>query len=229
MVPLQAGGSRLWRAVRHVGNWSLTAALGVALLVGGLFSHSTLVTAQPVGPGVDPAFFPATGYRIGSPALLEYFQRHGGVRTFGYPVSNEFPLLGKRVQIFQRHMLELSADGVVTPMNMLSPEVLPITRIDGLNLPAVDPDLVASAPSPNSPDYVTQAISLVSVFVPDEWNGLPVNFQTTFLNSVTCADAFGLDPCDASLLPLFALELWGLPTSLPTTDPLNQEFVYQRF
>ncbi|MDQ6669732.1 MAG: hypothetical protein M3069_03090, partial [Chloroflexota bacterium] len=37
------------------------------------------------------------------------------------------------------------------------------------------------------------------------------------------------DPCDESQLPAFALELWGLPTSLPTSDPLNTDFVYQRF
>jgi hypothetical protein len=212
-----------------LGNWSLSVALGVSLILGGLLGHSSLAGAQPVSPAADPGFFPATGYRVSSPAVLSYFQHRGAVRTFGYPVSNEFPLLGKRVQIFQRQMLELSADGTVTPANILDPDVLPIDRIDGLNLPPTDPDLVASAPSPANPDYTTQAISYLSVYVPDEWNGLQVNFQTTFLNSVTCADAFGSDPCETSLLPAFALELWGLPTSLPTTDPLNQEFVYQRF
>ena len=65
--------------------------------------------------------------------------------------------------------------------------------------------------------------------MPDDWNGLPVNFQTTFLNTVTCADAFGADPCDPSPAAGFDLELWGLPTSLPTLDPLNPDFVYQRF
>ena len=28
---------------------------------------------------------------------------------------------------------------------------------------------------------------------------------------------------------MYALEIWGLPTSLPTSDPVNPEFVYQRF
>jgi hypothetical protein len=65
--------------------------------------------------------------------------------------------------------------------------------------------------------------------VPDEWNGLPVNFQSTFLNTVSCTEAFGSEPCDPSLLPAFALEVWGLPTSLPMSDPLNADFVYQRF
>jgi hypothetical protein len=229
MVPLQAGGSRLWRAVRHIRNWSPTAALVVSLLLGGLLGHSSLATAQPVGPVNDPAFFPATGYRIGSPAVFDYFQHRGGVRTFGYPVSNEFPLLGKRVQIFQRQMLEIGQDGTVTPANILDPAVLPIAHIDGLNLPPTDADLIGSAPTTDSPDYAVQALSFISVYVPDEWNGLPVNFQTTFLNTVACVDAFGSDPCDDALLPVFALELWGLPTSLPTSDPVNADFIYQRF
>jgi hypothetical protein len=229
MSPLQAGGSRVWRAVQRIREWSLTAGLGVSLVLGGLLGHSSLATAQPVGPANDPAFFAATGYRIGSPTALSYFQHRGGVRTFGYPVSNEFPLLGKRVQIFQRQMLEIGQDGTVTPATILDPAVLPIAHIDGLNLPTTDADLVGSAPTPASPDYAAQAVSFISVYVPDEWNGQPVKFQTTFLNTVSCADAFGTDPCDETLLPIFALELWGLPTSLPTSDPVNPDFVYQRF
>src|SRR5260221_9397714 len=106
---------------------------------------------------------------------------------------------------------------------------MPLTRIDGLNLPPADPELLAAAPVPGGDDYVTQALAFINVYVPDEWNGLPVNFQSTFVNIVGCGDAFGADRCDPSLLPAFALELWGVPTSLPTTDPLNSEFVYQRF
>src|SRR6266852_851913 len=115
MVPLQAGGSRLWRAVHRIRDWSLTVALGISLLLGGVLGHSTLATAQPANPGPDPAFFPATGYRVSSAAVLSYFQHRGGVRTFGYPVSNESPLLGRRVQLFQRQMIEVQADGVTVP------------------------------------------------------------------------------------------------------------------
>jgi hypothetical protein len=202
----------------------------VSLILGGaLVGYSSPATAQPVTPGLDSGFFPATGYRISSPALLNYFQHRGAVRSFGYPISNEFPLLGRRVQIFQRQILEIAPNGSVTPSNILDPDVLSINRIDGLSLPSADPDLLWAAPSPTAPEYETQALAFINVFVPDEWNGLPVNFQSTYLATVTCADAFGTDPCDESLLPSFALELWGLPTSLPTSDPLNADFVYQRF
>src|SRR5438105_11205630 len=229
MGPLHAGGSRLWRTVQRIRNWSLTVALGVSLVLTAVLGQSTLAGAQPVSPGMDPGFFPATGYRIGSPAVLDYFQRHGGVRTFGYPVSSEFPLLGRRVQMFQRQMLEIAPDGSVMPANILAPDILPITRIDGLTLPAADPELLGSAPTSGSPDYAVQTLAFINLYVPDDWNGLPVNFQSTFLDSVTCADAFGSDPCDPSALPTYALDLWGLPTSLPTSDPLNPDFVYQRF
>lgn len=229
MVARHAGGSRLWRAVQRIRNWSLTGALAVSLLLAAVLGQSTLVTAQPASPGLDPGFFPATGYRISSPAVLDYFQHRGGVRTFGYPVSSEFPLLGQRVQLFQRQMLQIGPDGTVSPSNILDADVLPITRIDGLTVPPADPDLLGSAPLPSSPDYAVQSLAFVNLYVPDDWNGLPVNFQSTFLGTVTCIDAFGTDPCDQSVLPGYALELWGLPTSLPTTDPVNSDFVYQRF
>src|SRR5207248_9765570 len=181
------------------------------LLLAAILGQASLATAQQNTPGMDPYFFSATGYRIGSPAVSDYFQHHGGIRTLGYPVSNEFPLLSKRVQIFQRQLLEIQPDGSVSPANILDPEILPITRIDGLNLPPADPEMLEAAPTPDSPDYVSQALSFISVYVPDSWNGLPVNFQTTFLNSVTCADAYAsTDVCDPSTLPAFDLQLWGL-------------------
>jgi hypothetical protein len=229
MGPGHAGVSGQGRVVQRLRDWSVSLALGVSLVLGAALGQSTLATAQPASPGTDPSFFPATGYRIGSPAVLDYFQHRGGIRTFGYPVSSEFPLLGKRVQLFQRQMLQVAPDGIVTPASILDPDVLPITRIDGLSLPPADPDLVGSAPLPDSPDYAIQALAFINLYVADDWNGLPVNFQSTFLGTVTCADAFGADPCDPSALPALGLEVWGLPTSLPTADPLNPDFIYQRF
>src|SRR4051794_10245364 len=109
MVPLQAGGSRLWRAIARRGRARLGSALAVALVLGSILGQSSLATAQQqtTPQASDPSFFPATGYRIASPAVLGYFQHHGGVRTLGYPVSGEFPLLGQRVQIFQRALLQI--------------------------------------------------------------------------------------------------------------------------
>src|SRR5690348_6254810 len=230
MVPLQAGGSRLWRAIGRSNQGPLSSALAITLILAAILGPSSLATAQQTtNPAQDPAFFPATGYRINSPSVLDFFQRHGGVRTFGYPVSSEFPLLGQRVQIFQRGVLQVDSADTVEPLNLLSSDVLPITHIDGLSLPAEDPDLLASAPPADAPDYISQALAFIDVYVPDNWNGLPVNFQQAFLNTVTCTDAFESDTCDPNQLPSMDLQMWGLPTSLPTSDPLNSDFVYQRF
>src|SRR5215207_1769734 len=221
----------MMRATQQLVNGSVVLALGAALLVGVFLGGSSLVAAQSLGQPTDPSYFPATGYRITSPAIYDYFQHRGGVRTFGFPVSNDFQLMGHRVQIFQRQVLELRNDGTVTTVNILEPDVLPISRIDGLTLPGLDLELLANAPLTDSPDYVNQGLAFVNAYVPDQWEDLQVNYLSTYLNSVTCADAFGPDPaaCDSSLLPAYALEIWGLPTSHPTPDPINPEFVYQRF
>src|ERR1700716_4354609 len=169
MGPGHAGVGGQGHVVQRIRDWSLTLALGVSLVLGAVLGQSTLATAQPVSPGADPSFFPATGYRVASPAVLDYFQHRGGVRTFGYPVSSEFPLLGRRVQLFQRQMLEIAPDGTVTPSSILDPDVLPITHIDGLSLPAADPDLLGSAPTPSNSDYAVQSMAFINLYVPDDW------------------------------------------------------------
>jgi hypothetical protein len=229
MVAPRSGGNRPRRTTGGRGQWPILAAVVVTLIVGTALGRSTMATAQSIGQPQDPSFFPSTGYRITSPAILDYFLHRGGVRSLGYPISNDFPLLGKRVQLFQRQMLEVRPDGTVSPLSVLDPQLLPVTHIDGLTLPPVDPDLVGAAPSPTNPDYVSQALSYVNTYVSDTWNDDQVNFLTTYLETVTCQDAFGDEPCDPSQLAADAFELWGLPTSLPTPDPLNNDFIYQRF
>src|SRR5260370_8070600 len=151
MGPGHAGVGGQGHVVQRIRDWSVTIALGGSLVLGAVLGQSTLATAQPVSPGADPSFFPATGYRVASPAVLDYFQHRGGVRTFGYPVSNEFPLLGKRVQLFQRQLLEIASDGTIIPANILDPDILPITRIACLNLPAPHPAIRPPTPTPPPP------------------------------------------------------------------------------
>ena len=81
--------------------------------------------------------------------------------------------------------------------------------LDGLTIPDADPSLVFVAPGPNQPVYDARLQTFLEVTVPDTWNGIPVQFAST-LND-TGVDAL------------------GLPTSLPTADPNNPNFVYQRF
>lgn len=43
-------------------------------------------TFSALTPGEDLAYFEATGYFVGQP-FLDYWQQHGGLATFGYPIS----------------------------------------------------------------------------------------------------------------------------------------------
>ena len=56
-----------------------------------------------------------------------------------------------------------------------------------------------------------------------------MNFDQTFLNAVPYSTAFPNGGGDASLLPGFDVEMWGIPTSQPLVDPNNHNFVYLRW
>ncbi len=174
-------------------------------------------------------FFAQTGYTISSPQVLSFFEHRGDVAFFGFPVSNEFLLLGSRVQIFQRGALQVTPDGAVRLLNLFDPDMLPLGTVNGSTLPPFDPALAAQAPLPTDPNYGRLAPDWIRQVVPDEWQGLAVNFRRAYFGSVTCLIAFAEGECQEELLPLMALELWGLPTSAPTRDVSNHNFVYQRF
>ncbi|MBV9172650.1 MAG: hypothetical protein JOZ81_21470 [Chloroflexi bacterium] len=174
----------------------------------------------------DTRFFSQTNYRIDNDSLWNFFQQRGGVRTFGYPVSRTFRLDGFSVQIFQREVMQLWPDGSVHTLNLLDQGLLPYTKINGSTFPATDPALISGAPTPSDPDYGTKIIQFVQQNAPDTFNGEPVNFNQTFQNTVTSQDVTN---ADASLLPLFDLDIWGAPTSAPAVDPNNHDFIYQRF
>ena len=179
----------------------------------------------------DGRFFGQTGYRIGEDAFWNYFQVRGGVRSFGYPVSNVFPLYGMKVQIFQRQILQLRPDGGVQTMNVLDEGLLPYTRMNGSTFPAPDQAVISQSPKPDAPDYLPKTLDFVRAMAPDTFDGEPVNFARTFFSSVRAEDAYpnGVPDGGDSLLPYFNLEIWGLPTSRPAHDPANPGFIYQRF
>jgi hypothetical protein len=204
-------------------------------------------TGQPHPGCVTCDYFPQTGYEV---AFGDYFDRRGGVGTFGYPISRLFLLQGFPTQIFQRAVLQQWPDGSVHLLNLLDPGLLPFTSFNGAVVPAFDPTVVAQAPTPGSPDYGSRILDFVAATAPDLFDGRTVNFHQTFLNTVTAAAAFPPIPppaycqqhglpassCttppgygDPSLLPGFDLEIWGIPTSHPMVDPTNSQFIYQRF
>ena len=180
---------------------------------------------------MDARYFQQTGYRIGEDAFWNYFRVRGGIRSFGYPVSNVFSLAGMKVQIFQRQILQLRPDGGVQTMNLLDEGLLPYTRMNGSTFPAPDPAVIGESPRPDAPNYHEQTLEFVRKMAPDTFDGEPVNFGRTFFSSVLADDAYpaGIPEGGQSLLPYFNLEIWGLPTSRPVRDPNNKNFIYQRF
>jgi hypothetical protein len=137
------------------------------------------------------------------------------------------------VQLFDNQILQAEPNGTVRSMDLLS-DSFPLAHANGATFPLADPDILATLPPTDAPDYVQQASAaidggLLDNLVPDQWNDLPVNFNTTFHNSVTCADLAQTTACDDSVLLQLALDVWGLPTSAVQQDPNNPDLVSLRF
>jgi hypothetical protein len=179
--------------------------------------------------GRAPLYFPETGFAVDEPKFVEYFSRRGRVPTFGFPISRTIRFQGLPTQFFQRIVIQLSPDGSVRPLNLLDPGLLPYTQINGSTFPAPNERLAALAPSPGQPGYAPEVLEFVRRNAPETFNGQPVRFFSTFNSTVTPDAAFGQGGGDPNLLPLINLEIWGVPTSLPTQDPNNDGFIYQRF
>ncbi len=184
--------------------------------------------AQPA-QSKDPWYFEETGFRIANEQFWNYFNRRGGVRTFGYPISKEFLLFGFRVQLFQRLIMQLNPDGSVATMNLLDEGLMPYTRINFSTFPAPESAMAEAAPKPGTEGYSDKLLEFVRDKSPNEWNGLPTNFYKTFNETVRYEDAYPDKQMDPGIMPGINLELWGVPTSAPAYDPNNKNFVYLRF
>jgi hypothetical protein len=158
----------------------------------------------------DARVFPDTGYTVADDAIWSFFTQHGGSATFGEPISREFTLMGAPVQLFEDAALRVQPDGSVQAMQLTDPGLLPFTHLNGLTVPAADPAVAFVMPSPDQPNYAARIQVFLQTSVPDSWNGLPVQFWSTY-SSTGGAD------------------VWGVPTSAPKADPNNPNFVYQRF
>jgi beta propeller repeat protein len=177
----------------------------------------------------DERYFSNTGFRISNDKFWEYYNLRGRQNSFGYPVSREFTFMGFTVQFFQGHILQLRPDGSVGSMNLLQEDIMPATRVNGSTFPASDPALTGSAPQVGSSSYATDVVEFVRRNAPNDFNGKPVRFFDRFMGTVDLATAFPGGGGNAGLLPLLNLEIWGVPTSRPQSDPSNPSFIYQRF
>jgi hypothetical protein len=151
-----------------------------------------------------------SGYSVADDAVWNFFSQYGGAGTFGEPISREFMLFGKPTQVFQNAALQVQTDGSVQAMQLTDPALLPSTSLNGLTVPAADPELAFIAPTPDQPNYAARLQVFVQGSVPDTFSGQPVQFLSTYNSDGGAA-------------------VWGLPTSTPKTDPNNPNFIYQRF
>jgi hypothetical protein len=83
--------------------------LGAEYTAGREFSRQTYFGSRP-----DLRYFPETGHGVGG-VFLSFYDRYGGLDTFGYPISEEFDEVladgrAYRVQYFERARLEYHAD-----------------------------------------------------------------------------------------------------------------------
>jgi hypothetical protein len=192
------------------------------------FALGLMVASRLEAAPNDPTgYFSETGYRIGNQAFQDYFEKRGGVRTFGYPVSRVFTLNGLPVQIFQRRVLQI-AGGRVNQLNLLDAPFLPYTRFGGATVPPLDEGLVKQAPTPGSSGY-DQAVLRYVRTATAESGATNSRFYDAFRGSVRMAEAYPRGGGNDGLLQGAWLEMWGVPTSRPMGDPNNGNFVYQRF
>jgi hypothetical protein len=167
--------------------------------------------------------FSQTGFCITNPAFADYYRLRGEERILGFPISRSFTLEGFEVQFFQRVVLQMQG-GQVARLNVLDPNVMPMTRANGSTFPPPDPALAAQAPPVSSPTYAQDVDAFIKKVSPNTFNGQPVGFYTLFSTTVPAGTT-----TDPNLVTLLNLEIWGVPTSNPAPDPANGGFIYQRW
>ncbi len=195
---------------------------------------------QPPPPPVDPVtgsrFFPETGFSVADDNIWVYFNRRGGQRTFGAPISRLMLLNGAWVQQFERGMLQVFEDGRVVSVNLLDDFYLPYEVLGDVVLPPIDEAMLLLAPGADEPDFGVRSQEFVREYAPEQYGDLATRFYSTFLGTVLFRDAFFDGNGDPNLVPGFALEIWGLPTSRPaplvtgpdTSDPAVVQLRFQR-
>jgi hypothetical protein len=85
---------------------SLRRILPVFCLSLGLILGNALLPLAQVSHGSGTRYFPETGYSVQGD-FLAFFDSHGGIETFGSPITAEVEEGGLRVQYFQRVRMEL--------------------------------------------------------------------------------------------------------------------------
>src|SRR4051812_36062390 len=200
----------------------------IAVLVGFLVAGIVAAIAPP-GRQIEAQAncFQETGFCITTQQFADYFAGRGGSKTLGFPISRTFKLEGFQVQFFQRVVLQLQGSNV-SRLNLLDPNMLPITKANQSVFPKPDPQIAAQAPQQSS-TYAQDVVKYIQKVSPNSFQGQAVKYFDTFNAAVPAEVAFAGTTRNDDLLTLLNLEIWGLPTSAPAPDPSNGGFIYQRY
>ena len=173
--------------------------------------------------------FAQTGFRIDRDSFWDYFQPRGGVTTFGYPVSRDFPFMGCTSQFFQRLIMQqCGTQGVehAEPARRRPAALHPHQR---QHLPRATRTRRSTPPRPRRPirTTATSIQDFVRANTVDTFDGQPVNFQKTFFSTIT--PEIGQQQRPEHPGPARPGDLGRADQQAGAYDPTNNNFIYQRF
>ncbi len=93
-------------------NLIVSLAAGIVLLA--------LVPLRLHAQSPTEQYFPETGHTVRG-EFLDFFNAHGGLRIFGFPITEEFSLNGRTVQYFQRARMDLHPENSAAQQVQLGP------------------------------------------------------------------------------------------------------------
>ena len=115
--------------VSRDGDWARFQATGQALYR--LIAPPPAMQRAPAAPGAR--YFPETGHNL-SGRFRAYWESHGGLSIYGYPLSEEFQEGGYTVQYFERNRFEYHPEYGGSPYEVLLGR-LGATLTEGRNFP----------------------------------------------------------------------------------------------
>ncbi|HEU0167800.1 MAG TPA: VanW family protein [Chloroflexota bacterium] len=158
-----------------------TSQVQLSLLGSILTAGRSFATVPPVPNGPDLQYFPQTNHTVHH-AFLAYFNSHGGVDQFGYPIAEESTEDGFRVQWFQRARMEYHPElpaAYTVSLSLLGDQYIDKNlKGSGWIAPAPQPQLIAEGTSnfSYSPDVRVTNIQLMA----KKLNGVQVPDGATF-------------------------------------------------
>jgi hypothetical protein len=158
-------------------------------------------------------------FAVADDRVWAFYSSRGGLEAFGCPISRLFVFKGLQAQFFERRIVQLDEFGNPRLLNVLDPEFLPYTQIDGITYPPVDPAMKQRTPEVTSDTYVPDLLR----FINDE---VVEPFRAAYFSLVTPAMAGSSDP---SVIAMQNVDLWGAPTSPTAPDPNHPNLSHQRF